>query len=605
MNSQPTNTAGGADQPALMWMTVRKYAKALVGVVLLSFASAAFAALLPWPLKILIDEALATDGQGWLRGLTGLSTEGLIVFAAVMALVVNVFASTLNAAMAWLWARTGQQMVYDLSRQLFGKLQRLSVRFHHKQNVGDLIQRLIGDTYCLYLMTDAVLVTPAFQVLTVGFMVALAWQLDPTLTLILLGTTPLLAGVAWWFGPKLKKRAKAQQQSRGRLLSFIQQTFTAIPVVQSFTAEDRNRQTFRVLARQATRDSTRGAFLTDAFSSFNGLLMAIGFALVVFVGGLRTLSGAMTVGSIIVFIQYAKSLQKAFLALFKAYGDYQRGRASYDRLIEVFNSEHRVPDPESPEDLYADDQRPRGAVHFDRVSFGYEKGLPVIDELSLNVKPGQTVALVGSTGAGKTTLVSLLLRFFDVWSGVVRFDGIDIRQIGLKQLRSQFAIVLQEPFLMPMSVAENIAYGRPDASREQVIAAAVSANADGFICQLPKGYDTVLGERGASLSGGERQRLAIARAILMDTPVVILDEPTSALDADSEVVVMDAIEKLTQNRTTFIIAHRLSTARRADLIAVLDQGRVIELGSHDELRARGGAYAKLHAMQDISGGEVQ
>ena len=585
--------------PRLVQLAIRRHARALAGVVVVSLLSALAASLTPWPLKVLIDEAL---GQERIVGrLVELSPMGLITAAAVAALLIALLAAVLNAAVVWLWSRIGQQMVYDLSRSLFGHMQRLSLRFHHKANVGDLLHRLTGDSYCVYMITESLLITPVYQLLTIGIMVVLAWQLDPGLTLVLLATAPLLAAVAWWTGPRLRRVATARQRSRAALVSFVQQTLTAMPVVQSFCAEQRNRQQFHGLAQDAARDARRGAWLNDAFGALNGLLLSVGFAVVLYLGGMRVLAGAMTIGSLLVFVAYARSLQSAFLALMQAYSGYQNGKASLERVYEVFASDQVLPEPEHPEPLLAGRARADGRVRFDNVCFGYDPGLSVLSNITLDVQAGQTIALVGPTGAGKTTLASMIPRFFDPWEGAVFVDDHDTRALSLRELRSQVSIVLQQPFLLPRSIAENIRYGRPDASMQQVVAAARAANADAFIRKLPEGYDTVLGERGVSLSGGERQRLAIARAMLIDAPIVILDEPTSALDADSELVVMDAIEQLTAHRTTFIIAHRLSTARRADRIAVLDGGRLVECGSHDELMALGGRYARMTALQSMTG----
>jgi ATP-binding cassette subfamily B protein/subfamily B ATP-binding cassette protein MsbA len=282
-----------------------------------------------------------------------------------------------------------------------------------------------------------------------------------------------------------------------------------------------------------------------------------------------------------------KSFAKTYIAL-------QSAGAGIDRVSEILEQEPEVRDRPGAITLPG---RSHGHVRLEGVTFGYDADRPVLRDVSLEARPGQTVAVVGPTGAGKSTLVSLVARFFDPWSGRVTLDGRDLRDIRLADVRAQVSLVLQEPFLFPLSVAENIAYGRPDATREQIVAAARAANADEFIDRLPEGYDTVIGHRGATLSGGQRQRLSIARALLRDAPVLILDEPTSALDAETERLILQALRRLMDGRTTFIIAHRFSTVRRADKIVVLDGGEVVETATHDELLARGGLYARLYELQ--------
>jgi ATP-binding cassette subfamily B protein/subfamily B ATP-binding cassette protein MsbA len=288
------------------------------------------------------------------------------------------------------------------------------------------------------------------------------------------------------------------------------------------------------------------------------------------------------------------------VGLLSVYGNLQSVDASVDRVFEILDADEMVREVPGARVLPHRTPGERGEVRIEGVSFGYEADRPVLEEVSLEARAGETVALVGPTGAGKSTLVSLIPRFFDPWSGRVLIDGADVREHQLASVRAQVALVLQESFLLPLSVAENIAYGRPAASRQEIVAAAVAANADEFIRRLPAGYDTVIGERGATLSGGQRQRLAIARALVKDAPILILDEPTSALDAETEAVLMAALARLMRGRTTFIIAHRLSTIRRADRVVVLEQGTIAEAGTPQELLSRPGPYQRYHALQEVS-----
>jgi ATP-binding cassette subfamily B protein/subfamily B ATP-binding cassette protein MsbA len=343
--------------------------------------------------------------------------------------------------------------------------------------------------------------------------------------------------------------------------------------------------------------SQRGALLKSTYGLVNGLTTTAGTAFVLYFGGQRVLSGALSVGSLLVFLAYVRSMMSASRGLLGIYGSLKATEASIDRVLEVLDAGEGIWDAPGAKPLPTPPTGVRGHVRLEGVTFGYEPGRPVLRDLTLDVSQGETIALVGSTGAGKSTLVSLIPRFFDPWEGRVSLDGVDARSVQLASLRAQVSLVLQEPFLLPLTVAENIAYGCPGASRNEIVAAAAAANADEFIRQLPDGYDTVLGERGATMSGGQRQRLAIARALLKNAPVLILDEPTSALDAETEALVLEALERLMKGRTTLIIAHRLSTIRNADRIVVLDDGAIVETGTHTELLKDGCLYRRFHALQ--------
>jgi ATP-binding cassette subfamily B protein/subfamily B ATP-binding cassette protein MsbA len=380
-------------------------------------------------------------------------------------------------------------------------------------------------------------------------------------------------------------------------LSLVQQTLAAIPVVQAFATEGRHAQEFRLLAVDAVAVSQRGILLKNAYGLVNGLILTVGTAIVLYVGGQQVLNGTLSLGSLLVFLAYLRSIQDACRGLLEIYARLKSAEANADRVFEVLEVEDRVRDAPGARPLPARPAGKRGHVRLEGITFGYEPGRPVLKNVSLEARPGEVLALVGQTGVGKSTLVSLLSRFYDPWKGRVTLDGMDVRDVQLASLRAQVALVLQEPFLLPLTVAENIAYGRPAASRAEIEAAAIAAGAHGFIRRLSDGYDTVIGQRGSSLSGGEQQRLAIARALLKDAPVLILDEPTSALDAQTEALLLEALERLIEGRTTIIIAHRLSTIRRADRIVVIEDGQVLETGTHQELLAAGGTYHRLHTLQ--------
>jgi ATP-binding cassette, subfamily B, bacterial len=571
----------------------------LLVILSLTAASSAVTVLQPWPMKLLVDDALGHGSappllRSLLHRFALPATPWVLVMASACgSLGLFVLNSCLSVGLSWAWTASGQRMVYDLAADLFHRFQRLSLLFHSRRSVGDSLSRLTGDAWCVYTVAEGLLISPARQLLTLGSIGAIAWHLDPGLSALSMAVAPVMAGSAVFFGRRLKQRARQGRELGSRLLSFVQQTLTAIRVVQAFGAEERNQRQFRRLSADAIALAQRGKLLSNAHELVTGFATTASAAVILYLGGQRVLGGTLSLGSLLVFLAYVRSAQGAVQGLFGTYVGMRTTEASIDRVMEIMEMEEGVRDAPGAQPLPA----PRGHIRLEAVTFGYEPGRPVLHAVSLDAPPGQTLALVGPTGAGKSTLVSLLPRFFDPWEGRVTFDGRDLRELPLASLRAQIALVLQEPLLLPLTVAENIAYGRPGATREQIEAAAVAANADGFIRRLPQGYETVIGERGATLSGGERQRLSIARALLKDAPVLILDEPTSALDAQTEALLLEALERLMAGRTTFLIAHRLSTIRRADRILVLEGGKLVETGTQQELLAQCGLYHRLHSLQ--------
>jgi ABC-type multidrug transport system fused ATPase/permease subunit len=413
------------------------------------------------------------------------------------------------------------------------------------------------------------------------------------LTLLALAVIPGMILVFRRYARPMAETSYRQQEAEGGLYAVIEQTLSAVPIVQAFAREEDADQRFCEGSRETVNAALTATGVQLRFKILMGLTTTLGTALTLWIGASHVLDGELSVGSVLVFLSYLGSLYGPLESVMYTPATLQGAAGSARRVLELLEIEPEVKDRPGALTL----PRVQGHLRFDKVTFGYEPGRPILRDLSLEVQPGEMIAIVGVTGAGKTTLVNLIARFFDPWDGRITLDGHDLRDVQVRSLREQVAFVLQEPLLFPFSIAENIAYGRPGASREEIEVAARAANAHEFVERRPQGYDTVVGERGATLSGGERQRISIARAILKDTPILILDEPASALDAETEVLVLDALERLKRGRTTLLIAHRLSTIRDADRVIVLQDSRVAETGTHDELMTQAGIYAHFHRLQ--------
>jgi ATP-binding cassette, subfamily B, bacterial len=573
----------------------RDQRRTLLLIFVLTLASSALLAAQPWPMKLLVDHVLGAKPLPEFLKSIGIpeSRTQLLVTIIVAGLVLFALNTTLHAVLAWKWTRAGRRMVYDLAEDLFARLQRRSLLYHQRTSVGDTMGRITVDSWSVYRALEALVVSPAHAVLAIGAMVFLMAQLSPLLTWVALASAPFIVGASFLVGKPLRAAARMKREIESRIQSHIQQTLAGISVVQAFAQERRESERLQQYAGVAIAAQQRTALVGSINSLSSGLVMTLGAAVVLWLGARQVLEGTLSIGSILVFLVYLNSLQEQMKILANTYTTSQSIGASVDRVVEILKGSPEIVDSPTAREL----PHTRGHVQIENVTFGYGPDQPVLRDVSLEVKPASTIAIVGPTGAGKTTLVNLIPRFFDPWRGRVLIDGHDVRDIKLRSLRDQIALVLQESVLFPTTIAENIAYGRPDATRAEIEQAARDANAHEFISKLPNGYDTPVGERGATLSGGERQRLSIARAILKDAPILILDEPTSALDAQTEHLLLDAMERLRKGRTTLFIAHRLSTVRRADLVVVLKAGRIEEIGTHDELMARGQLYARFHNVQ--------
>lgn len=577
---------------------VKGHRKTLAIVLITLLTLIGFELLRPWPMKVLVDQVLSPKADltraGWfLELLPGPLTQQWLLFWVVIGGVVAFLGVTL-LSMVYTMAAVGmgQRMTYNLASDLFLHMQRLSLQFHNKRTVGDSIHRVTLDPYCLQSLVNGALLPMVHAVVTLGSMFFIMWRLNARLTLVSLVVVPFVVYTIRKFRNPMRERSRARYDLEGNLMSIVEQTLSAMPAVQAFNREKREHARFRQYADKTVRAYLRSTSTDLLFKLFMGLVTVVGTALITWLGAVDVLHGRMSLGILLVFLSYLGLLYGPIGSITEMASTLQHAAAGADRVMEILES---TPDVHDSPDSKA--RRIRGQVRYRNVSFAYEPGRPVLRGVDAQVGPGKTLAIVGTTGAGKSTLVNLLVRFFDPDSGTVEIDGRDVKTIKLRSLRKQVALVLQEPFIFPATIAENIAYGRPGAPRGEIVAAAQEANAHEFILRLPNGYDTEVGERGATLSGGEKQRLSIARAFLKDAPILILDEPTSALDGRTESALLDALRRLMRGRVTLIIAHRLSTIRNADQIIVLERGMVVERGTHSRLLQKDGAYASLYRHQ--------
>ena len=586
------------------WWRLLSMARPRMGVVasvlLLSMAGVGFSLLKPWPLKIIVDYVLPGKPLPahlqWLAHLPGAgSREGLLGWLTASTVIVFLIGWIITVVVRYVRVDTGGRLTYDLAAQAFAHLQRLSLRFHHRRPTGDLVKRIAVDCRCVQTLIMDVFVPAMTAVATLITVFAIAYQLNPKLAAVSLLVVPLLAMVLRLYAQPLMDREQEQAELQGEIMAHAERVLTGLPIVQVLGREEAEVGRFAETTQRAGRSYLRTISTGLGFRLLCGASIALGTAVVLALGGAEVLAGRMLLGDVLLFVSYLALLFGPLETIAYLATSYATAAAGARRVFELLASSEHV--QESPNAARMPLSSHGVAVQFDHVCFSYDKGSQVLHGVTLSAQAGETVALVGSTGAGKTTIVSLLLRLYDPDEGQISFNGVDIRQYQLASMREQVAIVLQDPFLLPMTIAANIAYARPNASSNEVIAAARAAHAEEFIMQLPEGYDTVIGERGATLSGGQRQRLAIARAFLKDAPILILDEPTSALDTRTEALVMDATNRLRRGRTTFIIAHRLSTVSHADRIVVLDSGNVVESGTHPALLASGGVYSRFYGVQ--------
>ncbi len=590
------------------WVTLlRPHAKALAMGLLAVIGETIADLLQPWTLKIVFDNVLKPrplHEQGWLNQIV-LATAGegrlaILRLAAIAALAIAVFGAACSYAEKYLTTSVGQWVMHDLRRTLYSHVQRLSLSYHDHKQTGDLISRVTSDIDAIQSFIASGVLGTLINTLTLAGMVGVMFYVNWRFTLVALSVAPVLFAVVYSYTRRIKKASREVRKKEGEIVSVIQEVLTSIRVVKAFAREDYEQRRLEEESLESVEIALRARGLKAKLSPLVEIIVAIGTSMVLWFGARMVLQGNLSAGSLIVFILYLGKMYKPMQELSKMTDAFSKASVGYERIREILDTEREVADLPGA--------RPapqfQGRVEFENVIFHYERGAPVLHDVTLQIEPGQTAALVGPTGAGKTTIASLIPRFYDPVSGVVRIDGNDIRRFTQKSLRQQISFVLQETLLFHGSIWNNIAYGKPGVSRAEIYRAAELANAHDFIDQMPQGYDTVVGERGVTLSGGQRQRIAIARAVIRNSPILILDEPSSGLDAASEKLVFEAVDRLMEGKTSIVIAHRLSTIQRADAIFVVEGGTIRERGTHDELLRSGGLYSELYELQFRKEAEV-
>ncbi len=554
--------------------------------------------LQPWPLKIVLDDVLRareshTTVVHWLYRLGGSDKIVLLKFACLAVLGIALLDAVSSYFEKYLTTSVAQWIGYDLRRTVYLHIQKLSLAFHDQNRTGDLITRVTSDIDSIQSFITQGLLGVLVNAITLVGMIGVMFYLNWKFTLIALSVAPPLFVIVYTYTRRIKKASREVRKKEGEITSVVEEVLSSIRVVKAFAREDYEVRRLEEESLEGVEIALRARSLKAKLTPIVSVIVAVGTCLVLWFGARLVLSGSLSAGALVVFILYLGKMYKPMQELSKMTDTYSKAVVGYERIQEILETDREVKDARRA--IRA--PRFHGDIEFENISFYYTPESPILKDVSFEIQAGKVAALVGPTGAGKTSIISLVARFYDPISGAVKIDGTDIRKFTQKSLRQQISFVLQETMLFHAPVWQNIAYGKPEATRDEIIRAAELANASEFIDKLSNGYDTVLGERGMTLSGGQRQRIAIARAVIRNTPILILDEPTSGLDSASEKLVFEALDRLMQNKTTIVIAHRLSTVRGADVIFVVQDGAIVEKGKHEQLLASGGLYAELHDLQ--------
>ncbi len=584
---------------------VSHYKSKLFLIILIGLIGVAFEVAKPLPIKIVIDNVLSGHPLPvFLQTWTGLTIPGdqkqLLFLCIIIIVVITISSAVISLVVTNLTVGLSQHLVYDLSVDLFSKLQRLSLSFYTKNKIGDLLQRVTGDTFVIYFLVAQIIIPAITSLICLVAMFYIMAKIDLTMALIAMTVVPFLGISLGFFSRPMNDTTTDQYKKQGNLSSFLQQSLSSMKIIQAFAREtymygklERHAWEFGKAFQKATMVSTR-------YNQLTTIITGLASAVLIGIGAYRGINGSISAGDLYIFLIYIAALYGPVNSLSTAIGNAIVIGSRGKRIFEVMDSDEEVNEkPHAVALHYA-----KGEVKFENVEFGYEDGTgskkKVLQNINFHAKPGQIIAIVGATGAGKTSLISMIARFYDPWQGRILIDGHDLRDVQVNSLRENISLVLQDPLLFPMTIEENIAFGNPKASFAEITEAAKAAQAHDFIMKLPMQYDTPVSEMGASLSGGEKQRIALARAFLKKAAILILDEPTSALDGLTEAKIFKRLAEAAKDKTVFLISHRLSTIKHADQIVTLKEGYVVETGTHENLILQGTIYAELYKYQHIT-----
>lgn len=558
----------------------------------------------PWPLKVVLDSVLhMKKSSDWLsrsvNSTFGQDSLSILKFTALAVIVIAVIGAVGTYIEKQTITAVGQRVMHELRRTFYWHIQRLSMSYHDNKRTGDVISTVTNDIDSIQSAVSSGVLDALYYTLVLFGMIGVMLYLDWRFTLIALSVLPLLFLVVYTFTRKIKMASRALRKKEAEIVSTLQEVLSSIRIVKAFGREEYEQKRFEEESIESVDLALRARDIKAKLSPAVDIIVACGTALVLWFGARQALNGTLSPGVLVVFFLYLGKMYKPMRELSKLSDTYSKALVGWERIRDFLAIDLQV------RDLPGAGTAPpfKGEIELEHINFGYLPNRMVLKDICLKVKPGQVAALVGATGSGKSTLISLVPRFYDPQSGTVKVDGVDIRNYKRKTVRHQISLVLQETLLFRAPIWQNIAYGRPEATRDEIVQAAHLANAHEFIERLPEGYNTMIGERGATLSGGQRQRIAIARAIIRNSPILILDEPSTGLDAASEKLVLEGLEHLMEGKTTIMVAHRLATIQKADVIFVLQDGVIQEQGKHEELLATDGLYAQFYRLQSESENE--
>jgi ABC-type multidrug transport system fused ATPase/permease subunit len=584
---------------------IRPYRRTLVVIFFGMLVETAMSLAAPWPLKIILDSVVGNHKLApWLHRLIGhLLENGSKVHVAMLVALAFVLIAVIDAIASYIdnyyTESVGQWVAHDLRMRTYHHLQRLSLGYYSTHETGEILSTLTTDIQTIQGFASSSTLSIMVDLLTIVCMLGLMFWLNWDFTLIAVAVTPFLLLFVSRFKKAVKKATHEVRKEQSQIVAVAQQGLESMQVVKAFGQEKTEEKLLYNVSEATVGAALRARSIKALLSPVVNITVALCTAIVLWRGAVLIIGGTMTVGELTVYLAYLTKFFKPVKDLATSTNAVAQATVGVERIRTILDADLIIPD--DPDGL--EPESLAGEIEFDHIAFGYDPANPILTDLNLKIKPGQFVGIVGPTGSGKSTVVSLIPRFYDVQSGTVHIDGQDVRKYKLKHLRDQIGYVLQDTVLFRGTILENIAFGRPNATKEEIIAAAKLANAHDFIMAMPLGYETPVGDRGLTLSGGQRQRIGIARVMVRNSPILLLDEPTAALDSESEKLVIDALEKLMKGKTVIAIAHRLSTIRDADQIAVIQGGVVAENGTHDELIARNGLYAELHRTQFDAGSD--